>query len=210
MVTTADGRATIAGESATIGSDADTEMVSELRVLPDAILVGSGTMAAERYSRPVRAPERVARREAAGLPGSPLVATISRSGRVPWDVPLFADPQARVIVFGPASPPAGIAAHVVVVADVTDPAAVLAHLRRSEDVRLVMGEGGPRMNGRLLAAGLVDELFLTLAPVLAGDDDAPAIVAGPPLAPPCRLRRLWLLGAQGDLFARFAVAGERG
>ena len=66
----------------------------------------------------------------------------------------------------------------------------------------VLAEGGPSLNGALAAAGLLDELCLTISPALAGGD-APRILNGPPLAPPPRLRLRSLCEEDGFLFARY-------
>ena len=58
----------------------------------------------------------------------------------------------------------------------------LARLREDHGVRSVLCEGGPTLNTHLLAAGLVDELFLSVDPVLVGGEDALTIVAGRPPA----------------------------
>src|SRR6187431_1804395 len=71
---TVDGRATIAGVSGPIGSDADTAMLVGLRARFDAVMIGAGTMRAERYG---------------SLPGERLMAIVSGSLELPWDAPLF-------------------------------------------------------------------------------------------------------------------------
>ena len=90
MVASVDGRAAIDGGSHALGSDADTLLLTELRTLADAVLIGTGTLRAEGYGRLVGNPERVARREAAGRPATPLAVLISRSLDLPWDAGLFA------------------------------------------------------------------------------------------------------------------------
>ncbi len=79
--------------------------------------------------------------------------------------------------------------------------AALLHSLREEGVRALLCEGGPRLHGALQAAGLVDELFLTIAPKLAGNE-APHIVEGA-VFPPAELELAWLLEEDGELFARY-------
>jgi riboflavin biosynthesis pyrimidine reductase len=81
-----------------------------------------------------------------------------------------------------------------------DLAALLRSLRE-EGVRALLCEGGPRLHGALQAAGLVDELFLTIAPKLAGNE-APHIVEGA-VFPLVGLELAWLLEQDGELFARY-------
>src|SRR5512147_2513840 len=81
---TVDGRATIAGVSGPIGSDADTAMLVRLRTRFDAAMIGAGTMRAERYGP---------------LPGDRLMAIVSGSLELPWDAPLFAGGGGPVLIF---------------------------------------------------------------------------------------------------------------
>ena len=75
-------------------------------------------------------------------------------------------------------------------------------------MRAILCEGGPHLNASLVAAGLVDELFLTSVPALAGAAGELSIVDGAPLETPVALSLRWLLEHDGELFARYAV-GER-
>ena len=69
----------------------------------------------------------------------------------------------------------------------------------------LLTEGGPTLNSALLGAGLVDELFLTIAPQITGEVDAIRIVEGDGLAEPLRARPVWVLSARGELFLRYAI-----
>jgi riboflavin biosynthesis pyrimidine reductase len=91
--------------------------------------------------------------------------------------------------------------------------AALAELHTRWGVQTVMCEGGPHLNGDLLAAGVVDELFLTLAPKLgggAGPQGSLRIVCGPELSPPVELELLEVLESDGCLLLRYGVGGDRG
>lgn len=146
---TVDGRATIGGVSGPIGSSTDTEMLTALRTRFDAVMIGAGTMRAERY----------------GEIGRRLI--VVESG-----------PEGRV--------------------DLT----ALLQTLHEEGVRALLCEGGPRLHASLLAADLVDELFLTTAPKLSGGEQAPRIVEGE-LPGVAELELLWLLEEDGELFARY-------
>jgi riboflavin-specific deaminase-like protein len=202
---TVDGRATIGGVSGPIGSDADTEMLARLRTRFDAVMIGAGTMRAERYGRPLRDPEKRRKREDAGLRPDALMVIVSGRLDLPWDAPLFADGESRVLLFtsSEAEPPE-TAARVQVSRHegVVDVAAALGELRDEHDVRAVLCEGGPHLHGELQAAGLADDLFLTIAPKLTGGE-GPRIVEGalPAIAP---LELIWLLEEEGELFARYS------
>ena len=96
---TVDGRATIGGVSGPIGSDADTAMLAGLRTRFDAVMIGAGTMRAERYGRLVGDQEQRERRERLGLPHDPLMVIVSGRLDLPWDAPLFTDGGGRVLIF---------------------------------------------------------------------------------------------------------------
>ncbi len=207
FVVTVDGRATIEGRSGPIGSKTDTAMLAGLRTRFDAVMIGAGTMRVERYGRPVPGKEKRERRERAGLTREPLMAIVSGRLDLPWDAPLFAEPEAEVVVFtsSEAEPPE-VDAELSVVRheDAVDLDEALRHLRQERGVRALLCEGGPHLYGQLQAAGLVDDLFLTISPKLSGGL-APRIVEGdlPEVAP---LELAWLLEEEGELFARYRCA----
>ena len=136
-------------------------------------------MRAEGYGRLVRNPERVARREAAGLPATPIAVLMSRTFDFPWSAGLFAAADQPVILYSGADgePPEVAAPLEIVRIEGPDPRAVMADLR-ARGVRALLCEGGPTLNGALLEAGVVDELFLTLSPMLSGEPGAKRIVEG--------------------------------
>lgn len=209
FATTADGRAAVDGRSRAIGDDGDMEVFRRLRTQVDALLVGTRTLEVERYGRAVKRPELRAAREAIGLAPEPLFATVSRSGALPLEAPLFAEPEATVVVFTtPEAPEPDCAADVRMVR--LDPAeltltSALRLLRAEHGVRSLLCEGGPTLMGSLLGEGLVDELFLTLAPQLAGGGTAPTMAMGPGLPEPASLELVWALERAGSLYLRYGV-----
>jgi riboflavin-specific deaminase-like protein len=205
FVATVDGRATIGGVSGPIGSATDTEMLARLRTRFDAVMIGAGTMRAERYGRIVASQEQRERRERLGLPHDPLMAIVSGRLDLPWDAPLFTAGGGRVLIFtaSEAEPPeTATSLRIVRHEGSVDVAAALRHLREERGVRALLCEGGPHLHGQLWAGGLVDELFLTIAPRLTGGD-APRIVEGAPLPGIAELELAWLLEQDGELFARY-------
>jgi len=189
MVASADGRTAVDGRSGPLGGDADRAMFFALRGAVDAVLAGSGTLRAERYGRLVRRPERRALRAARGLAPDPLALVLSRSGDVP-DAPMLADPdQPRAIYTG---------------ADAAAALRALGRVRAEHGVRSVLCEGGPQLNAALLAAGALDELFLTVAPLLAGGPD-PLTAVGGGWTGPAGLELVWALEAGGELLLRYRV-----
>jgi riboflavin-specific deaminase-like protein len=209
MIASADGRAAIDGRSEGLGSEADLQLLLELRVIADAVLIGTGTLRAEGYDRLMKSEERRERRRAAGLAADPLAVVLSRRFDVPWDVGLFQAPEQPVLVYtGPPTPDAGEPPDVpalveVVRLEVPGLTAMLADLR-ARGVRALLSEGGPTMHGALWAAGVVDELFLTLAPLITCGEDAPGIVAGGRLPSPASLELLSVDRKGSELFLRYA------
>ncbi len=201
---TVDGRATIGGVSGPIGSDVDTAMLVGLRTRFDAVMIGAGTMRAERYGRVVGDQEQRERRERIGLPHDPLMVIVSGRLDLPWDAPLFTAGGGRVLIFtaSEAEPPeTATSLRVVRHEGKVDLVAALRHLRAERGVRALLCEGGPHLHGQLWAAGLVDELFLTTAPRMTGAE-APRIVEAP-LPQIAELDLAWLLEHEGELFARY-------
>lgn len=209
FITTADGHAAFQGRSAPLGDQGDRALFHALREQADAILAGTVTMTVERYGRIIGDPEHRQRRVAQGRSPEPLACVISRSGRVPWDIPLFAEPEAEVVVFSPAAPGRTVAARVHhEPLDPRDPAPLstaMRTLRQKYEVRSLLCEGGPTLFGSLLGERLVDELFLTVAPKLTGGASGPAITSGPPLPELAGLRLVWLLEREASLFLRYAL-----
>jgi len=202
---TLDGRATIEGRSGPIGSATDTAMLVGLRSRFDAVMIGAGTMRAERYGRVVADQARRERRERLGLPHDPLVVIVSGRLDLPWDAPLFSE-GGRVLVFTASDqePPAVEASlRVVRHEGRVEMAEALRYLRRERGIRALLCEGGPRLHSELWSLGLVDELFLTVAPKLTGA--GPSILEGE-LPAPTPLQLAWLLEQDGELFGRYRRA----
>jgi riboflavin-specific deaminase-like protein len=201
---TVDGRATLDGHSGKIGSDVDTAMLVGLRTRVDALMIGAGTMRAERYGRIVPDASKRARRERAGLPHDPLAVLVSGRLGLPWDAGLFTCGQGRVLIFtqSPAeAPETATEVRVVRHPDGVDLTEAMRYLRQERGVRSLLCEGGPRLHAQLIEAGLVDELFVTHAPKLTGGM-GPGLVDG--LSERERpLDVVWLLEEEGELFARY-------
>ncbi len=204
FATTVDGRATIGGVSGPIGSTADTAMLAGLRTRFDAVMIGAGTMRSERYGRLISSQEQRERRERIGLPHDPLMVIVSGRLDLPWDAPLFTAGAGRVLVFtaSEAEPPkTATSLRVVHHEGFVDLPEALRHLRHERGIRALLCEGGPGLHGELEGGGLVDDLFLTIAPKLAGGR-APRILEGE-LPAVAELELAWLLEQDGELFARY-------
>jgi riboflavin biosynthesis pyrimidine reductase len=211
MVASADGAAYAAtGRSAGLSSPDDKRIFGVLRVLADVVLAGAGTARDEGYRPALRRPALASLR--AGRPETQTIALVTRSLDLNLDAPLFTEvpPDARTIVITCAAADAARRAAAAKVADVIIageetvdlPAAVGALADRG--LTRVICEGGPHLLGDVASAGLLDELCLSLSPVLAAPG-ASRIVAGPPApARPLTLRHV-LVGDDGFLFCRYVA-----
>jgi len=160
------------------------------------VLIGPATVRVEGYGRLV-APSRRA--------DSPPAVLISRRFDIPWEAGLFAAADQPVIVYGPAdaAEPPDVAAPVEVVrlAQCT-PAAALADLRE-RGIRALLSEGGPTLFRGFLADGLVDELFLTVSPLITGDEAETGLVSGGRLPELASFALSTVLRAGDELFLRY-------
>jgi 5-amino-6-(5-phosphoribosylamino)uracil reductase len=181
MVSSADGRATLEGRTAPMSAETDRELFHHLRAQADGILVGAGTVRIERYGKVTKTAELQAKREREGLRPDALAVIVSRSG-----------------VF---DPELGVLAEARIIGDLGE----LAGLR-AEGVRSLMCEGGPTLNSTLFGEQLVDELFLTVAPTIAGPGESLTIVEGIPLPDAVGLELLTIHEAEGHLFLRYRVS----
>jgi riboflavin biosynthesis pyrimidine reductase len=208
MIASADGAASLGDRSGALGGPADKVVFATLRSLADVILVGAGTVRAERYGPARLDDDTRARRQGWGLPPVPPIAVITRSCRLDWDSPFFTDAEQRPIVVTTASADAADRARAAGAADVlvagdtdVDLGRTVAALgERGHDS--VLAEGGPGVAAQLAASGLLDEVCLTLAPLLVAGP-ARRILDGAALAPPSALKMAHVLEADGYLFLRY-------
>jgi len=206
MVSTLDGRAALDGGTRGLGGPADLEMLLELRVIADAVLVGSGTLRAEGYGRLMRSPERRARRVAQGGTPDPTAVLVSRELDLPWNATLFAAAEQPVLLYTSSRrrPPATSAPVEVIRCEGPLLPAMLADLR-GRGIAALLCEGGPTLNRRLVAIDAIDELFLTLSPLITADAGEPPIVSGPALPSPVAGSLQWVLRHGSELFLRYRI-----
>lgn len=206
MITSLDGVTAIEGSSKPLGSSADKEHLRALRMISDAVLVGPETLRAEKYGRLIADADRREVRVQQGLSPDPLAVVISRSFRIAWDVPLFGSADQTVVVYTTQKRTVASVSATVKVVELADvsPAAVLADLYKNWGVKALLVEGGPTILRSLIEAKQVDELFITVAPLLAGSsaDSIPLVPSGT-LTASAKLELQSVLKKDSELFLRY-------
>jgi riboflavin biosynthesis pyrimidine reductase len=194
FVASMDGAATVDGRSDGLSSRADKKIFALARDLADVVLVGAGTAHAERYKGVKRTEVRAERRARLGRSELPPIAVVTRRCSIEPGAPLVTDTVLAPIVLTCASAPqdrrdalAAAGADVVVAGDSTVDLAHAIGALADRGLLRVDCEGGPQLFGELIAAGLVDEFCLTLAPLLVSGD-ATRIAHGPLPTSPERMR----------------------
>ena len=206
MIATVDGATSVEGRSGGLGGPADKVVFGAIRAVADAILVGAGTVRAEQYGPPRTPP---------GRDTPPRLAIVTLSLNIDPSARVFAATEdgSRPIIVTAARSDASRRAALSEVADIVVAGDDDVDLRRAiraigeRGARVVLCEGGPSLNGHLVRADLVDELCLTLAPLIAGGD-SPRLAhgKGAPVIHPLRLDRI--IEGDGLLFLRYVRATD--
>lgn len=199
MVATVDGRAAFNGSAVGIGSSADKHLMRELRAEADVVLHGAGTVRADPLS--ARVPhDMIPQRIAAGLTEQPLGAIVTRSGNLPAEHPYY---ESATVIYVVGDHDVPVRKSTVEVKHISSVSDICSDLR-ARGVRRVLCEGGPTLNTALFKAGLVDEIFLTVAPKLIGGEDPLTIVKGSSLGV-IHLELRSLVELHGELFLKYGV-----
>src|SRR5205085_12633093 len=152
MISSVDGATTIDGVAGGLGSLGDKRVFAVLRSLADVVLVAAGTVRAEHYG-----------------PATVPIAVVTRTAQLDWQSPFFTEAKARPIVLTADDAPSENLEHARQVADVVIAGTGGVDLRRAVDALgergfdHVLAEGGPTLNGELAAAGVLDEVCLTVS-----------------------------------------------
>ena len=201
MVASIDGRTTLGGHVGALTGPVDQRVVYRLRTQADALMVGAGTARNERYGALVPSE----------LGPQPLVVIVSGSVELPRDLPLLHEPDTRIVIATTSDAELGFE-HLAQVeylrfdgAGGRVPCGDLCRaLHADYGIRSVVCEGGPSLNEALLADVVVDELFLSLAPMLVGGGERTLVDAAPSHGPrPARL--VSVATADDYLFLRYAL-----
>lgn len=214
FVCSVDGAVALSGRSGGLSSKADQALFALLRALCDVVLVGAGTARVEGYRGVRFTPSNAALRQRLGLAPHPPIAVVSGSAAIDPASGLITDTGTPTIVFTTRDAPAArrealaAAGAEVVVAGTSwvDPALIADDLD-ARGLRRVLCEGGPRLFADLVMAGLVDEMCLTVAPVLLAGP-AGRIAHGLAEPAPLGLRLAGALHDNDNLLLRYVRSGE--
>ncbi len=209
MVSSLDGKASIDGKSGGIGSSVDRETMRILRSKADAVMVGAGSLRAEKVSLTSegrRSPE-------------PLAVILSGSGKLPLEENLIGAEKDRTVVLLPESTSAEkrdyLSRYARILASKSSKpghkylAGAIRLLKQHFEVRRLLVEGGPSLNHSLISNGLADELFLTLSPKLIGGypEEISTILQGSHLPQENVLTSILSIHlAEDELFLRYALS----
>jgi 2,5-diamino-6-(ribosylamino)-4(3H)-pyrimidinone 5'-phosphate reductase len=209
MVASVDGKTAVEGKASGLGTAADRSGMRSLRSKADAVMVGAGTLRAEKLSLGLDVDDPRPR---------PMAVILAGTGEVPLGRNLVRDGRQKVLVVLAESAEKGVEGQIDSLSEVEvrrvaadswgrlDLTKVLRVLKSDYDVSRLLVEGGPTLNHALVSAELADELFVTLAPRLlgGGSSTAPAILDGA-LTEPRNLRLLSAHPVANEMFLRYAL-----
>jgi 2,5-diamino-6-(ribosylamino)-4(3H)-pyrimidinone 5'-phosphate reductase len=203
MVASVDGRSSRSGKASGIGGEADRRAMRELRSKVDAVMVGAGTLRAERLNLGLDDP----------VVEQPLALILCGCGHLPLAERLVESPQEALLVMSDNSPgPRGAVPARAKVLRVPSPSpgrvdlrALLWALRSEHAVKRLLVEGGPTVNRALIDEGLVDELFVTVAPKLLSGEESAILAGGSTTDEPENLTLLSVRASGDELFLRYRL-----
>ncbi len=204
MIVSIDGATTVAGRSRGLGDDDDRLVFQAIRSVPDVILVGASTVQAEDYGPVVLDDRHSQARVDSGLDPAPRLVILSGSLSLDPSARVFADPDHRpTVLTRPGADTARLRA-LAEVADIVEASDLSGRtlIDLLGSARVVLCEGGPTLNGQLVAAGIVDEVNLTVAPMLVAGDSA-RMAHGEAGTPSSDMRLERMLLGDRSLFLRF-------
>ena len=199
MVSSLDGAVAVEGKTGGLGSAADLTVFELLRELAEVILVGAGTVRVENYNG--------ARRPTRGRDTHPPIAVVSASAALDPDSLLFTDTFVPPLVLTLKSAPRARRDRVreaggeLVLFEQLTPHAIIAELHR-RGLHRVLCEGGPTLLGSFHEADAVDELCLTVAPLITGGG-AGRITSGTGRDSPRQMELVGALAAEDELLLRY-------
>lgn len=204
MVESIDGATAVGGGATGLNDEDDRALFLALRSVSDVVMMGAQTVRSEGLG-PVRmTDEMMAKREAAGLKGEPTMVILTRSLAIEPDHRVFSDQTRRPTILTSVDADPSKVEALAQVADVKQVESLDGHgiVDALDWASVILCEGGPTLNSHLVAAGVVDEIDLTISPMLAMGESK-RIAMGPVLDPPqeMRLDRAW--AGERSLFLRY-------
>jgi riboflavin-specific deaminase-like protein len=213
-VTSVDGRTTIRGRSAGIGSEVDRGVMRTLRSKVDAVMIGANTLRAEKLSLGL---------DEFSSGSEPMAVIVTKTGDVPLETNLIGGERQEVLVIIPQDTPEDNMNRLRERANVFPVPATpsggvnleqtLEALKTERGVEIVLVEGGPNLNYSLVSQNFADELFVTLAPKLIGGQcpDALTMLEGGELIPPYtpKLQLVSLHLCNYELYLRYRLSCPR-
>ena len=211
MVQSADGKATIEGKASRLGKDIDRSVMRTLRSRAHAVMVGGGTVRAEKLSLGL---------DAADTRPVPRAVILTNTGNVPLESNLVLDDRQDVLVFLPESAENGAERRLGRLAEIRrvsatgsgaiDVAKALEIMKSEYGTDILLCEGGPKLNRALIDAGLADELFVTMAPVLVGTNNSeePRAIPQDRIGDPKSLCLISSRVAGDELFLRYSIGSR--
>jgi riboflavin biosynthesis pyrimidine reductase len=189
MVMSLDGTVVVEGNERGLGSSVDQALMRELRVGADVVMNGAGTLRQSGTSSRVATEAHQQIRVSQGKTPHPLAAVVTGSGDLPLDRGFFSERDYEAIVLVADTAPEqrrrdieATGREVVLLPAAEFVPSILRHLRVDRGAQVVLVEGGPQLLGSFIAAGALDEYFLTLGPV-AVSANAPRAAAVAPRPP---------------------------
>jgi riboflavin biosynthesis pyrimidine reductase len=204
MITSVDGAFVVDGSSTPLGDDDDRALFHALRAVSDVVLVGAGTVRSENY-RPVALPEEVREaRVGAGRSPEPVLAIVTARLDLDPGARVFSDPGRRPLIVTHEDADRDRLESLSPVADLRKLGSLDGQAIRSslERYGVILCEGGPTLNGHLFSDGVVDELNLTVAPLVVGGPSK-GLAGGDRLSPPPELRLERVFRGDRSLFLRY-------
>jgi riboflavin biosynthesis pyrimidine reductase len=204
MVESVDGATAVGGSASGLNDEDDRTLFLALRSVADVVMMGAQTVRSENLGPVAMSDEMMDHRRAAGLEGEPTLVILTRSLDIDPEHRVFSDQARRpTILTSVDADPGGVAALSrvadVVQVEVVDGRSIVDALGGAS---VILCEGGPTVNSQLVNAGVVDEINLTVAPMLAMGQSK-RIASGPVLDPPLPLvlDRVWT--GERSLFLRY-------
>ncbi|MCV7228932.1 pyrimidine reductase family protein [Mycolicibacterium komossense] len=213
FISTLDGSASVDGKSGGLGGPGDRALFRLMRELADVIVVGAGTVRAENYAGAQLSVTQRQNRQARGQAEIPPIAIVTQSGHLDRDTKVFTQTEVPPLVLTCTAAAADTRDRLHGLAEVIDcsgpdPAsldtATMLELLAARKLTRVLTEGGPSLLGTFIENDLIDELCLTIAPVIVGGDGGR--IAKATSAITTKLRRAHLLADDsGYLYSRYVA-----